>query len=163
MMTDDEEIVLFDDSESDTEEGYDDSSTLENEKFVVPDTVFRDYDIRGLANDQITTEFARRLGKTIGSLVLRRGNNALYLGRDGRSTSEGLSLALREGVITTGCNVIDLGEIITPALNYAIHYSGQSTCGVMVTASHNPSSFNGFKIIVQGHLFTGMVRPFVKE
>ena len=155
MMTDDEEIVIFDDSEANTEEGYEDSSPLENEKFVVPDTVFRDYDIRGLANDQITTEFARRLGKTIGSLVLRRGNNALYLGRDGRSTSEGLSLALREGVITTGCNVIDLGEIITPALNYAIHYSGQSTCGVMVTASHNPSSFNGFKIIVQGQVLSG--------
>ena len=155
LITDDEDIEFLGEFESHVEGEYVGSSPLEDRKFVVPDIVFRDYDIRGLANEQITPEFAIRLGKTIGSLVLRRGNNALYLGRDGRSSSDALSLALREGVITTGCNVIDLGEIITPALNYAIHYSGQSTCGVMVTASHNPSNFNGFKIIVQGQVLSG--------
>ncbi len=127
----------------------------DDKKFVLPDVVFRDYDIRGLSHEEITEEFALRLGKTVGSLVLRRGNNALYLGRDARSTSEPLAIALREGVISTGCNVIDLGQIITPALNFAIHYSGQSSCGVMVTASHNSSEFNGFKIIVQGQVLSG--------
>ena len=151
----DDDIEFLDEYEIDIEEDYEETILADNNKFVVPDIVFRDYDIRGVANEQITPEFALRLGKTVGSLVLRRGNNALYLGRDGRSSSEALSLALREGVISTGCNVIDLGEIITPALNYAIHYSGQSTSGVMVTASHNPGNFNGFKIIIQGQVLSG--------
>ena len=155
LMITDDDIEFLDEYEIDIEEDYEEPILADDNKFVVPDIVFRDYDIRGVANDQITTEFALRLGKTVGSLVLRRGNNALYLGRDGRSSSEALSLALREGVISTGCNVIDLGEIITPALNYAIHYSGQSTSGVMATASHNPGNFNGFKIIVQGQVLSG--------
>ena len=155
LMITDDDIEFLDEYEIDIEEDYEEPILADDNKFVVPDIVFRDYDIRGVANEQITPEFALRLGKTVGSLVLRRGNNALYLGRDGRSSSEALSLALREGVISTGCNVIDLGEIITPALNYAIHYSGQSTSGVMVTASHNPGNFNGFKIIVQGQVLSG--------
>ncbi len=131
-------------------------------EFVVPELVFRDYDIRGIAHEEITEEFARRLGKTVGSLVLRRGNNAIYLGRDGRASSPELALALRDGLLSTGCNVIDLGQIITPALNFAIHYSGQSSCGIMVTASHNPSHFNGFKIIVQGQVLSGNMLQLLK-
>ncbi len=134
----------------------------ENADFVLPNLVFRDYDIRGLVENEITDEFARRLGKTLGSLVLRRGNNAIYIGRDGRHSSQNLSTIVCEGLLSTGCNVIDLGEIITPALNFAIHYSGQSSCGVMVTASHNPATFNGFKIIVQGQVLAGSMLQLLK-
>ena len=134
----------------------------ENSDFILPDIVFRDYDIRGLVENEITDEFALRLGKTLGSLVLRRGNNAIYIGRDGRHSSQNLSEILCKGLLSTGCNVINLGEIITPALNFAIHYSGQSSCGIMVTGSHNPANFNGFKIIVQGQVLAGNMLQLLK-
>jgi len=137
---------------------------LDNETsaFVLPNLVFRDYDIRGLVENEITDEFALRLGKTLGSLVLRRGNNAIYIGRDGRNSSPHLSTIVCEGLLSTGCNVIDLGQIVTPALNFAVHYSGQSSCGIMVTASHNPANFNGFKIIVQGQVLAGNTLQLLK-
>ena len=164
-MNDDELQASMDLEEDHPEDEYSaliNDLSAEDDIFVLPDLVFRDYDIRGVAGEEITEEFARRLGKTVGSLVLRRGNNAIYLGRDGRSSSNELTLALREGLLSTGCNVIDLGEIITPALNFAINYSGQSSCGIMVTASHNPGNFNGFKIIVQGQVLSGDMLQLLK-
>ena len=164
-MSDDElpaSMALEEDHSEDEYSALIDNLSVDDDTFVLPDLVFRDYDIRGVAGEEITEEFARRLGKTVGSLVLRRGNSAIYLGRDGRSSSNELTLALREGLLSTGCNVIDLGEIITPALNFAINYSGQSSCGIMVTASHNPGNFNGFKIIVQGQVLSGDMLQLLK-
>ena len=113
-MNDDElqaSMALEEDHPEDEYSALIDDLSAEDDTFALPDLVFRDYDIRGVAGEEITEEFARRLGKTVGSLVLRRGNNAIYLGRDGRSSSNELTLALREGLLSTGCNVIDLGAV----------------------------------------------------
>jgi len=130
--------------------------------FLVPDVVFRDYDIRGIAGSEITKVFAERLGKTIGSIILQNGHTSIYIGRDGRISSPELAASLRSGLLSTGCNVIDLGEITTPALNFAVHHCGQSSCGIMVTASHNPSIYNGFKIIIQRQVISGKALQLLK-
>ena len=130
--------------------------------FVAPDVVFRDYDIRGIADTEITPEFATRLGKTLGSIIIKNGHKAIYVGRDGRLSSRQLGVALRAGLKSTGCKVIDLGEVTTPVLNFAVHHDGQSTCGIMITASHNPAHYNGFKIIIQGQVIAGQTLQLLK-
>ena len=135
---------------------------LGDPNFAAPDVVFRDYDIRGIAGTEITPEFASRLGKTIGSIILKNGHSAIYIGRDGRLTSPQLCEAMQNGLLSTGCNVIDLGEITTPILNFAVHHSGQSSCGIMVTASHNPAHYNGFKIIIKGQVIAGPTLQLLK-
>ena len=130
--------------------------------FVLPDVVFRDYDIRGIADSQITPEFALRLGKAIGSIILQNGHTAIYIGLDGRLSSPQLAEALEAGLLSTGCNVINLGEITTPVLNFAVHHCGQSSCGIMVTASHNPAVYNGFKIIIQRQVISGKALQLLK-
>ena len=130
--------------------------------FVLPDVVFRDYDIRGIADIEINPEFASRLGKTIGTIILQNGHTAIYIGRDGRLSSPLLAQALEAGLLSTGCNVINLGEITTPMLNFAVHYCGQSSCGIMVTASHNAAVYNGFKIIIQRQVISGKALQLLK-
>ena len=137
-------------------------NNLGDPNFSVPDVVFRDYDIRGIAGTEITPEFASRLGKTIGSIILKNGHSAIYIGRDGRLSSPQLCEAMQNGLLSTGCNVIDLGEITTPILNFAVHHSGQSSCGIMVTASHNPARYNGFKIIIKGQVIAGPTLQLLK-
>ena len=127
----------------------------------IPQMVFRDYDIRGLADTEITPEFASQLGRALGTLI---GNtdNRVYVGRDVRLTSAALATALKEGLLACGCRVIDLGEVTTPVLNFAVHHHGHNDAGeqpggngIMVTASHNPASYNGFKIILAGQVISG--------
>jgi phosphomannomutase len=137
-------------------------NNLGDPNFAVPDVVFRDYDIRGIAGTEITPEFASRLGKTIGSIILKNGHSAIYIGRDGRLSSPQLCEAMQNGLLSTGCNVIDLGEITTPILNFAVHHSGQSSCGIMVTASHNPARYNGCKIIIKGQVIAGPTLQLLK-
>jgi phosphomannomutase/phosphoglucomutase len=132
------------------------------EPFVLPDLVFRDYDIRGIAGTEVTPEFALRLGKTIGTIILQNGHTAIYIGRDGRLSSPELAEALQAGLLSTGCNVINLGEITTPVLNFAVHHCGQSSCGIMITASHNPAVYNGFKIIIQRQVISGKALQLLK-
>ncbi len=132
------------------------------EQFILPDVVFRDYDIRGIAGIEITPEFALRLGKTIGTIILQNGHTAIYIGRDGRLSSPELAEALQAGLLSTGCNVINLGEITTPVLNFAVHHCGQSSCGIMITASHNPAAYNGFKIVIQRQVISGKALQLLK-
>ena len=131
--------------------------------FSVPDVVFRDYDIRGFAGTQINAEFALRLGKTLASIFQQNGHSAVYIGRDCRLSSPALAEALRTGLISAGADVIDLGAVTTPALNFAVYQGGQSSCGIMVTASHNPSEYNGFKIVFRGEVMAGETLQRIKS
>ena len=130
----------------------------------IPELVFRDYDIRGLSDSEITPQFAKSLGLALGALIrdtpiepltASTPQHSVYVGRDARLSSTRLATALKEGLIACGCNVIDLGEITTPALNFAVHHGNQSGNGIMVTASHNPATYNGFKIILQHQVISG--------
>lgn len=112
----------------------------------LPTTMFRAYDIRGLANRDLTTHNIRVLGQTIGYLALQRDITEVLFGADGRLSSPALAGALKEGILDSGCHVLDLGTIPTPLLYFATHTTNCSS-GVMLTASHNPADYNGIKII----------------
>lgn len=116
----------------------------------VPAEVFRSYDIRGLAETQITPELAEQIGKALGSEALDQGETHFLVARDGRTHSPALAEALRQGVTSTGCHVIDLGTIPTPLMYFATFHLEETSSGVIVTASHNPREYNGFKMVING-------------
>lgn len=128
-------------------------STTEKPGF--PSVVFRDYDIRGLANTELTAEFAQRLGKALANRAMKLGEHSLIVGCDGRNSSAELTEALEQGILATGCHVIHLGQVPTPLLNYATHQLSETDCGIMVTASHNPAEYNGFKMFFKRHALCG--------
>jgi phosphomannomutase/phosphoglucomutase len=111
----------------------------------ISDTIFRAYDIRGIYNDDITDETAYTLGKSFGTYVLESGATEVLVGHDNRLSSPVLSENLIKGLLETGVNVTDLGLVTTPMYYYARSFLNK-WAAVMITASHNPSNHNGFKI-----------------
>ena len=129
---------------------------------AIPDVVFRDYDIRGIAGTELTAELANRLGRALGTLLRRNAEDKIYIGRDARLSSPELASALQEGLVNCGIHVVDLGEITTPVLNFATHFGDHADNGIMVTASHNPAAYNGFKIIIQREVISGQTLQMLK-
>lgn len=117
-----------------------------------PARVFRDYDIRGAAETEISPHFAITLGKVLGSMALEAGEDTLALASDGRLSSPILLEALCNGVLSSGCDVINIGVVPTPLLNFALQSLAETRSGIVVTASHNPAGDNGFKIIFNNHV-----------
>ncbi|AFU99712.1 phosphomannomutase/phosphoglucomutase [Simiduia agarivorans] len=117
-------------------------------------TIFRAYDIRGVVGQALTPAFAESLGRALGTEALEQGESTLFVGRDGRIHSEELSINLVNGILSTGCNVINLGLIPSPLLYYACLTNNASQSGVIVTASHNPGEYNGFKMVIGGKTLT---------
>jgi phosphomannomutase/phosphoglucomutase len=109
--------------------------------------VFREYDIRGIVDKDLNSEFVYRLGQAIGTYGRDRGVSLMTVGRDCRLSSEEFHDAIMKGIIATGINVIDIGLCATPMLYFSIRYL-KANGGVMVTGSHNPPDFNGFKICI---------------
>ena len=107
--------------------------------------IFRKYDIRGIYGKEVTETFAELLGKTFGSFLIRNGESEIIVGMDNRKSSPSIKKSLIEGLISTGVNVIDIGIVVTPIFYYAT-YLYKIKGGIMVTASHNPANYNGFKI-----------------
>lgn len=107
--------------------------------------IFRQYDIRGIVGEELTEAASEAIGKAFGSLTAKTGGKKAVVGYDNRISSESLKNALIQGIISTGIDVIDCGTVITPALYYARILFG-TNAGVMVTASHNPPQYNGFKV-----------------
>ena len=107
--------------------------------------LFREYDLRGIVGDIIDEDVAYTLGLGYGSYVLDKGIHMVVVGHDNRVSSPSLSKALIRGILETGCNVVDLGLVTTPMFYYA-RFSLKLYAGVMITASHNPKEYNGFKI-----------------
>ena len=109
--------------------------------------IFREYDIRGVVNKDLTPDIVRKIGQGFGTLMTRSGRRDLVVGRDGRLSSKDFAEALIEGLISTGCNVVDIGLCPTPVYYFSIFHLDQDG-GMMVTGSHNPPEFNGFKVSV---------------
>ncbi|MFZ2651973.1 MAG: phosphomannomutase/phosphoglucomutase [Burkholderiaceae bacterium] len=120
---------------------------------------FKAYDIRGVVGKAIDEEFAHALGKAFGSEVLLAGDRAVAVGRDGRLSGPALSAALIRGLAATGLDVVDLGAVTTPMLYYVAATRAQHGCrsGMMVTGSHNPRDYNGFKMVLAGQAIYGEV------
>jgi phosphomannomutase / phosphoglucomutase len=109
--------------------------------------VFREYDIRGVVDRDLNPDFAYLLGRAIGTYAMRHGVQRMSLGRDCRLSSEAYQQAVGRGIMAAGIDVTDIGLCATPMLYFSIRHYGMDG-GVMVTGSHNPPDFNGFKICV---------------
>ncbi|MBP8646611.1 MAG: phosphomannomutase/phosphoglucomutase [Syntrophobacteraceae bacterium] len=109
--------------------------------------VFREYDIRGIVGKEIEDQDVVRLGKAFGTHMMERGRDKIVVGRDCRLSSGRYRDLLLEGLISTGMDVTDIGVCPTPLLYFAIRHLDRCG-GVMITASHNPPDYNGFKICV---------------
>jgi len=115
--------------------------------------IFREYDIRGVAEQDFPDEITYTLGKTFGTYFRRNTIQRVVVGRDCRLSSPRLHQALSEGLLDTGCHVIDLSITPTPLLYFAL-FNLEIDGGVMITGSHNPPDNNGFKVCVgKGTIF----------
>jgi len=109
-------------------------------------TIFREYDIRGVAETELLSSDVVDLGRGLGTLLQRQSGKSISLGRDCRLSSPRLRDALLEGLVDSGCEVTDIGVVPTPLLYFsAVHLEADGA--VMITGSHNPSEFNGFKTV----------------
>src|SRR5579863_1529314 len=109
-------------------------------------TIFREYDIRGVADTELLSSDVVDLGRGLGTLLQRKSGKSINLGRDCRLSSPRLRDALLEGLTASGCEVTDIGVVPTPLLYFsAVHLNADG--GVMITGSHNPPEFNGFKTV----------------
>jgi len=107
--------------------------------------IFREYDIRAVVDREITLDEVTLLGRALGTYLGREGKKRIVLGRDGRLSSGAFRDHLLQGLLATGCYVLDIGVCPTPLLYFSIR-SLEAEGGVMITASHNPPEYNGFKI-----------------
>jgi len=120
-------------------------------------TIFKAYDIRGIVGKNVDETFAEHLGRAFGSAALAAGEKAVAVGRDGRLSGPKLAAALMRGLRSTGLDVVDIGMVTTPMLYYVAATRGKHGCtsGVMVTGSHNPKDYNGFKMVMAGRAIYG--------
>ncbi|MDA8561597.1 phosphomannomutase/phosphoglucomutase [Gammaproteobacteria bacterium] len=116
-------------------------------------SIFRAYDIRGIVGDTLREEDVYSIGRALGTMAIELGEKTLVLARDGRLSGPLLSKSLGVGILSTGCDVIDIGVVPTPLLYYATSVL-QSNSGVMLTGSHNPSNYNGLKMVLAGKTLT---------
>lgn len=113
---------------------------------ILPPGIFREYDIRGIADTELLDPGIRALGRAIGTYLIRRQARKVNLARDCRLSSDRLHHALLSGLLAAGCEVTDLGIVPTPLLYYSVFHL-KADGGVMITGSHNPSDYNGFKVM----------------
>jgi phosphomannomutase/phosphoglucomutase len=117
-------------------------------------SIFKAYDIRGIVGKTLDASIARKIGRAFGAAVLEKGEKAVIIGRDGRLSGPELSSALAEGLQNAGVDVVDLGIVATPMVYYATNVFGAPS-GIMVTGSHNPPDYNGFKMVLAGEAIHG--------
>ncbi len=120
----------------------------------VPAEIFKAYDIRGIVGKTLTTAVAELVGHAVGSEGRTKGVTKIAVGRDGRLSGPDLIQALSNGIRKAGVDVVDIGMVATPMLYFATHHLGTGS-GVMVTGSHNPPDYNGFKMMLAGDTLAG--------
>jgi len=121
---------------------------------LLPDEIFKAYDIRGIVGKTLSADIARRIGQAIGSEAVDRGLKAIVVGRDGRLSGPDMVAALSAGLTSTGIDVIDIGQVPTPVVYFAAYELGTQSC-ISVTGSHNPPDYNGFKMVLGGATLSG--------
>ncbi|HZS79905.1 MAG TPA: phosphomannomutase/phosphoglucomutase [Herbaspirillum sp.] len=121
---------------------------------MISSSIFKAYDIRGIAGQTLDADVAHQIGRVFGSAASSRGQTAVVTGRDARLSGAGLGTALVAGLQATGIDVIDLGVVTTPMVYFGTHVLGTQS-GIMVTGSHNPPDYNGFKMVLAGEAIHG--------
>ncbi|NKB47235.1 MAG: phosphomannomutase/phosphoglucomutase [Legionellales bacterium] len=127
--------------------------TVLEKKWQVPTQIateiFRAYDIRGIVDQALTEDSVYAVGLAFGSQAQTVGQSHVAVGRDGRLSSPRLSQALIQGLLDSGCNVVDIGCVPSPILYFATNTLATQS-GIMVTGSHNPADYNGLKMVLAG-------------
>ena len=120
----------------------------------VKDEIFRMYDIRGIVETDLTDDLVFALGRAYGTLIRRNRGVEVSVGYDARLSSPHLHDVLITGITSTGINVMDIGMVPTPLLYFSVfHYNLDG--GIMITGSHNPKEYNGFKIMIEKETLFG--------
>jgi phosphomannomutase/phosphoglucomutase len=122
----------------------------------VPKHIFRQYDVRGLVDRELTPALARAIGRACATRAWDRVGRApvLAVGRDNRPSGVALAEGVRRGINDAGATAVDIGELPTPALYFSLHHL-RTDGGIQVTGSHNPPEFNGFKMVIAGESIHG--------
>ncbi|MCC2624202.1 MAG: phosphoglucomutase [Burkholderiales bacterium] len=119
-----------------------------------PAQIFKAYDIRGIVDTELTNAVIEDIGKVLGTLAQAAQAKGLVVGYDGRLSSPELSKHLVAGILSSGCDVFDIGEVTTPMVYFA-NYHLETFSGVMITGSHNPPEYNGLKMVIGGTTLSG--------
>ncbi len=120
---------------------------------INPD-IFKAYDIRGIVGTDLTPATAKLIGLSIGSASIAQGERNIVVGRDGRLSGLALMAGLKAGLKQSGCHLMDIGMVPTPVVSFAAH-TKVATSAVMITGSHNPPEYNGFKVMIAGKTLSG--------
>ena len=115
--------------------------------------IFKAYDIRGIVGDELTEDIVSLIGQSIGSEASDQKQTSICVGYDGRLSSPNLCDALTRGLLSSGIDVINVGLVTTPMLYFSTHELKTNT-GIMITGSHNPPEYNGFKIVINTKTLT---------
>lgn len=116
--------------------------------------IFRAYDIRGVVGRELSPAVAALIGQAIGSELIERGLREIVVGRDGRLSGPELTAGLIQGLQDSGCEVFDIGLAPSPVAYFAAYHLRAGSC-VVVTGSHNPPEYNGFKVVLGGETLSG--------
>ncbi|HIE33885.1 MAG TPA: phosphomannomutase, partial [Candidatus Altiarchaeales archaeon] len=106
-------------------------------------SIFRAYDIRGIAGKDLGNEIAEKIGKAFATYV---GGGEIIVGYDARISSPELKEAVINGLVSAGCDVVDIGMVPTPLVYFSVSHFKKDG-GIMITGSHNPPEYNGFKLL----------------
>ncbi|MFM8154316.1 MAG: phosphomannomutase/phosphoglucomutase, partial [Polynucleobacter victoriensis] len=121
-------------------------------------SIFKAYDIRGVIDKTLDPSIAKLVGQSFGSAMREMGETICVVGRDGRLSGPSLMAGLTEGLLSVGINVIDLGVVATPMVYFGTNITiegQQAKSGIMITGSHNPPDYNGFKMVLCGSAIYG--------
>jgi len=116
--------------------------------------IFRAYDIRGVVGKTLDAGVARQVGQVLGTLALEKNAGPIVVARDGRLSGPALVEGMIEGITSSGCSVLDIGAVPTGVLYFAAHEFAAGS-GVVITGSHNPPDYNGFKVMIAGETLFG--------
>lgn len=127
----------------------------------ISEHIFRGYDIRGIYGEDLNENVAYKIGQGFGSYILELGKTKAIVGHDNRASSESLEKALIDGILSTGVDVVSIGLVTTPMYYFAWEALGIYS-GLMITASHNPKEYNGFKFAFDesGNAFGEKIQEF---
>lgn len=120
------------------------------EDVFFPESIFRAYDIRGLAHEELSHDIMYAIGQAFATEVLLAGDTSAIVAWDARTHSPEFSVCLLKGMQSTGCNTIEIGIGPTPLMNFAACEHNKTNSGIIITASHNPKDYNGCKMVVNG-------------
>ncbi len=113
---------------------------------IKDESIFKAYDVRGIYGDGLDEEIVNLIGRAFGSYVIRAGGKTVVVGRDIRESSPVLTKTFIAGLLASGCDVRDMGVVVTPNTYYASNKYEDIDASAMITASHNPANYNGVKM-----------------